>query len=176
MIPRCINKHFWFYFSVKINFLKHSKVFVLVWGVLLHGDFLVSKLELLDLIFNIFNLKITLLLLNVKTWCLLAQWRLNLINLLSLRAIRLSSWNIFIWLVVHYFMLLNLFIIINHVMPIRIWINTVRLFPFHKSILVLKIVNLIILILRIERGWNLPVGVHYIEINQIVINHILALW
>ena len=95
------NKHFWFYFSVKINFLKHSKVFVLVWGVLLHGDFLVSKLELLDLIFNIFNLKITLLLLNVKTWGSLAQWRLNLINLLSLRAIRLSSWNIFIWLVVH---------------------------------------------------------------------------
>ena len=73
-------------------------------------------------------------------------------------------------------MLLNLFIIIHHVMPIRIWINTVRLFPFHESILVLKIVNLIILILRIERGRNLPVGVHYIEINQIVINHILALW
>lgn len=72
-------------------------------------------------------------------------------------------------------MLLNLFKIIQHVMPIRIWINTIRLFPFHKSILVLKIVNLIILILRIKRGRNLPMRVHYIEINQIVINHILVL-
>ena len=70
-------------------------------------------------------------------------------------------------------MLLNLFEIIHHVMPVRVWMHAIWLFPVHVAALVLEIVNLVELILCIELGWNLPVGVHHVEVNQIIINYIL---
>ena len=171
MIPGCINKHFWFVLPIEIDFLEDSEVFVLVRSVLLHGYLLVAKLKLLHLVLWIFHLQVTLLLLNVETRGSLTQWWLYLVNLLSLCAIGLSSWIIFIWLVIHQFMLLNLFKIIHHVVPIWVGMHAVWFFTVDIAILVLEIIELV---LSIERIWNLPVGMHHIEVHQIIINYVLV--
>ena len=132
----------------------------------MHAFLLVTELKLLHLIFYVLDLQIAFFFLNVKTRSTLAQGWLYLIKLLSLCAIGLSSWNIFIWLVIHEFMLLNLFKIIHHIRPILIilWLFI--------TILSLKITNMTELVFHNSR--NLPVGLHWIEMKHIIVDYILT--
>ena len=52
--------------------------------------------------------------------------------------------------------------------------HAIWFFSINIAVLIFKIINLIELILSIKIGRNLPVRVHCIEVDQIIINYILS--